>query len=53
MVLVFVILTVVFAGVALFTYRQRGWGWVSIGMAFTAVFIGLGSILEGLVLRIE
>ena len=53
MVFVFVFLTLVFAAGALFTYRQQGWGWVSIGMAFTTVFIGLGSILESLVLRIE
>ena len=49
----FVTLTVVFAGIAVLAYRQQGWNWVSIGMTFSAVIIGLGSILESFILRIE
>jgi hypothetical protein len=53
MVFAFVILTGIFAAGALFVYRERGWGWVSIGLAVATVFLGLGSIVESLILRIE
>jgi len=53
MLLVFVALTGVFALGAWMTYRARGWHWVSIGMAGATVVLGLGSIIETLVLRIE
>jgi hypothetical protein len=53
MLLVFVALTGLFALGAWMTYRDRGWHWVSIGMAGATVVLGLGSIIETLVLRIE
>lgn len=51
--LVFVAITALFAIGASMTYRQGGWGWVSISLACATVVLGLGSILESLVLRIE
>jgi len=53
MLLVFVAITALFALGAAMTYRERGWGWVSITLACATVVLGLGSILESLVLRIE
>jgi hypothetical protein len=53
MLLVFVALTALFAVGAWMTYRDRGWQWVSIGLAGATVILGLGSIIETLVLRIE
>ena len=52
-VLTFVGLTGLFAAGALMTYRTRGWTWVSIGMLFATVVLGVGSIIESLVQRIE
>ena len=46
-------LIALFAVGAYVTYRERGWTWVSVGLALAAVFLGLGSIIETLVLRIE
>ena len=51
--LLFIIPTALFAAAAFFTYRERGWVWVSIGLACATVILGLGSILESLILRIE
>ena len=53
MLLVFVGLTAVVAVGTWMTYREGGWGWTSIGLACATVVLGLGSILESLVLRIE
>ena len=53
MIWVFVALTGLFALAAWMTYRDRGWHWVSIGLAGATVILGLGSIIESLVLRIE
>ena len=53
MSLLFVGLTALFALGAWMSFRARGWGWVSIGLIGAAVVLGLGSILESLVLRIE
>jgi hypothetical protein len=53
MVLLFVGLTALFAVGAWMTYRERGWGWVSISLACATVVLGFGSILESLILRIE
>ena len=53
MLLLFVGLTALFALGAWMTYRERGWGWVSISLACATVVLGLGSILESLILRIE
>lgn len=53
MVFLFVGITALFALGAFVTYRERGWTWVSIGLAGAAIILGLGSILETLVLRIE
>jgi hypothetical protein len=53
MVLLFVALTALFALGAWMTYRDSGWQWVSIGLAGATVILGLGSIIESLVLRIE
>lgn len=52
-IVLFVMLTGLFAAGAFVTYRQNGWTWVSIGMAVATVVLGLGSIIETLVLRIE
>jgi hypothetical protein len=51
--LVFVGITALFALGAWMTYRERGWGWVSITLACATVVLGFGSILESLILRIE
>ena len=53
MVLVLVGVTALFAAGAFFTYQERGWNWVSIGLTAAAVILGLGGILESLILRIE
>ena len=53
MLLVFVSITALFALGAAMTYRERGWGWLSISLACATVVLGFGSILESLVLRIE
>lgn len=53
MLLLFVGLTAFFALGTWMTYRDRGWKWVSIGLAAVTVVLGLGSIIESLVLRIE
>jgi hypothetical protein len=53
MSLVFIALTAFFALGAWMTYRERGWGWLSITLACATVVLGFGSILESLILRIE
>ena len=53
MVLLCVGVTVLFALAAFVTYREHGWTWVSIGLACATVVLGLGSIVESFVLRIE
>jgi hypothetical protein len=45
--------TLIFAVVAFGAYRNRGWNWVSISMAFVAAIFGVGGVVESLVLRIE
>ena len=47
------VVTAMFATGAVVTYGQRGWTWVSVGMALATIFIGLGSIVESFLLRIE
>jgi hypothetical protein len=44
---------VLFAAVSWVIWRDAGWNWLSIGMALATVFVGFGSIIECLVLRIE
>ena len=44
--------TLLFAAVTYLTYRTRGWTWVSMGMA-GAVIIGIGGIVESLIVRIQ
>lgn len=51
-VLLYVLLTMLFATGAVMTYRDRGWNWVSLGLT-CAVVLGLGAIVESLVLRIQ
>lgn len=51
MVFVMLIVTALFAVVAVVVYRSAGWGWLSVGMALATV-VGLGGIIESLVLRI-
>lgn len=53
MLLIVIGVTALFASGAFVTYRERGWNWVSIGLAAATVVLGFGSILESLVLRIE
>ena len=45
--------TLLFAVVAYGAYRSRGWNWVSISIALVAGILGVASIAESLVLRIE
>ena len=45
--------TLLFAVVAYGAYRSGGWNWVSISMALVAGVLGVASIVESLVLRIE
>jgi len=45
--------TAVFAAAAWAIWRDAGWNWLSIGMTFATVFVGFGSIIEGILLRIE
>ena len=52
MVIAMLIITTLFAVVAVVVYRSAGWGWLSIGMVI-ATLVGLGGILESLVLRIQ
>ena len=52
MVVVSVVVTLLFTSGAVMTYRQRGWYWVSVGLACGTIF-GLGAIVESLVLRVR
>ena len=47
-----VLATGLFLAGAIVTYRARGWNWVAIGLAL-AVVLGVGGIIEGVVLRIQ
>jgi hypothetical protein len=51
--LIFVGVTALFALGAYMTYRARGWTWVSVGLTGAAAILGIGSIIESLILRIE
>ena len=53
MVGIMIALTLVFAAGANFTYRTGGWTWVSVGFALATLVLGLGSVIESLVQRIE
>lgn len=53
MLMIMVGCTALFAAGAVMTYRDRGWTWVSIGLATATVGLGFGSIIETLILRIE
>ena len=53
MVALFVGLTALFAAGAVITYLDQGWSWVAIGLAGAAAVLGLASILQGFLLRIE
>ena len=53
MTVIYVACTALFAAGALVTYREGGWTWVSIGLAAATVGLGLGSILESVILKIE
>lgn len=46
------LLTLFFATGAMMTYRHRGWSWVALGLA-GATLLGLGAIIESLILRVE
>lgn len=52
-VVFFAALTALFAAGAYMTYQERGWTWVSVSLAALGGVLGLGSIVETLVLRIE
>ena len=45
--------TALFATGAFMTYRERGWTWVSVGLAVGTVFLGFGSIIETFIFRID
>jgi hypothetical protein len=51
-ILFYVLLTLFVAAGAVMTYRERGWNWVSLGLAGATV-LGLGAIIESLILRIQ
>lgn len=51
-ILSYVLLTLFFATGAVMTYRERGWNWVSVGLAGPIV-LGLGAVIESLILRIQ
>jgi hypothetical protein len=51
-IVVSVLVTILFGVGAVMTYRDRGWNWVSIGLACATVF-GVAAIVEALVLRIQ
>ena len=53
MTLLFVALTALLGTGAAHTYRTDGWTWVSVGLAAATVLLGLGSIIESLIMRIE
>ena len=53
MLLIMIGCAALFATGALVTYRDRGWTWVSIGLAAGTVVLGVGGIIETLILRIE
>jgi len=53
MVGIMIALTLGFAAGAIFTYRTGGWSWVSVGFALATAVLGLGSVIESLVQRIE
>jgi hypothetical protein len=53
MVLLLVGVTLLFAGMAFAAWRTGGWTWVSLSLAAASVILGLGGILETLLLRIE
>jgi hypothetical protein len=46
------LLTLFVAAGAMMTYRERGWNWVSLGLAGATV-LGLGAIIESFILRIQ
>lgn len=49
---VIVLCTAIFVAGAVMTYRERGWNWVSLGLAGMTV-VGFGGILEILILRVQ
>lgn len=53
MLMIMVGCTALFAAGAVMTYRDRGWTWLSMGLAAATVGLGFGSIIEALILRIE
>ncbi len=52
MVIMSVLAALLFAAVAVMTYRLQGWNWVSIGLACATV-VGLAGIVESLVVRVQ
>ena len=52
MVIISVLVTVLFATGAVMTYRERGWNWVSVGLACMTVF-SVGGIAESLILCVR
>ena len=45
--------TALFGAVAVVSYRTGGWTWVSMFLAAATVIVGVGGIIETLILRIE
>lgn len=52
MIVMSVVVTMLFAAGAVMTYRDRGWHWVSVGLACATVF-SVGAIVESLILRVR
>ena len=51
-VILYLCITALFATGALITWRERGWTWVSVGLA-AMTLVSVGAIVETLVLRIR
>ena len=52
LVVLMVVATLLFAAGAVVTYRDRGWTWVSVSLAFT-ILLGIGGVIETLVVRVQ
>jgi len=52
MVIISLLVTALFAVGAVMTYRERGWNWVSIGLACMTV-LSAGGIVENLFVRVK
>ena len=52
MIIISIFVTMLFAAGSTMTYRERGWNWVSAGLA-AMTLVGIGGIVESRVLRVR